>query len=436
MKKKVHSLPVNNIPSPIPQYTTQCYNVQVPIITYQNIPLQISTCTSGDINISPCIASTVPIADLSTTTQFQIKHKNSDIHTLSLEKQNLDSLQQKHEILNTKNIDTTDIQVKQETLILDKKIEDRTLEQPIVEENYYETSSLPNNDKIYISVDNNNVVNCSNNHLKVTSYQQPTEISDSNGYVSTKVPNFKKCTSSQRRQIRSEQNLLQKENIYIKKLFQSSEPYITSRRRRIKANFSKKAKFYFQKKSRSRIINSNCTLLWPGYQQTNYKHSQRFPKVEQYTKEKNCHYLMLKKEADERNKDINTDCIKMESLIENPTVSCDVFCQQNEENKYNSLQRLDKNNSIENPIRISLKTQELLNKSYLEYYNNLQQKTDNIENIQQKYFHKMALRTPSIKRRKNKPFCNNVYNDEAKFNPEMQTIEQCSALSSIINKNL
>ncbi|XP_043683710.1 metacaspase-2-like [Vespula pensylvanica] len=431
MKKKVHSLP-----SPIPQYTTQCYNVQVPIITYQNIPLQISTCTSGDVNISPCITNTLPITDLCTTTQFKIKHKNSDIHSLSLEKQNLGSLQQEHEIVNTNNVDTTDTQVRQKALILDKKIEDRTSEQPIVENNYYETSSLPNNDKIYISVDNNNDFNRSNNHLKITSHQQPIKINDSNAYISTKVPNFKKCTLNQRRKMRSEQNLLHKENIYIKKFFQSSEPYITSRRRRIKANFSKKARLYFQKKSRSGIINSNCTLLWPGYQKTNCKHGQRFPKVEQYTKEKNCHYLMLKKPIDERNKDINTNCIKMESLVENPTASCDVFCQQNEENKYNSLQRSDKNTSIDNPIRISLKTQELLNKSYLEYYNNLKQKTGNIENIQQKYFHKVALETPYIKRRKNKSFYNNIYNDEVKFNPEMHTIEQCSALSSIINKNL
>ncbi|XP_035724758.1 uncharacterized protein MAL13P1.304-like isoform X2 [Vespa mandarinia] len=433
MKKKVQSLPLNKIPSPIPQYTTQCYNVQVPIITYQNIPLQISTCTSGDINISPCIGSTLPITDLSGTTQFKMKHKNSDVHALSLEKQNFNSLQQKHEIVNTKNTNTTDIQ---EALILDKKIEDRTSEQPTVEENYYETNSLPNNDKIYISVDNNNTFNCSNDHMNVISHQQPTEINDSNPYISTKVPNLKKFTLSQRRKIRSEQNLLQKENIHIKKLFQSSEPYITTRRRRKIANFSKKARFCFQKKSKSGIVNSNCTLLWPGYQRTNCKHGQKFSKVEQCTKEKNCHYLMLKKEEDERKKDINTDCIKIKSLVENPIVSCDVFCQQKEENKYNSLERLEKNNSIESPIKISLKTQELLNKSYLEYYNNLKQKTGNIENIQEKYFHKVALETPYIKRRKNKAFCNNIYNEEGKFNPEMQTIEQCSALSSIINKNL
>ncbi|KAI4481306.1 hypothetical protein M0804_009426 [Polistes exclamans] len=428
MEKKVHPLPIDKI------YATQCYNVQVPIITYQNVPLKISTCPSGEINISPYIATTLPITDLYTTTQFQVKDTN--IHTSSLEKQNLDNLQKQNEVVNTAKIGTIDIRDKQKNLILENKTEDRFSEQSTVEENYYDTSSLPNNNKIPISVGNNNNFNCSNDYLKVISHQRPTEISDSNAYKSIKIPNLKRCTSSKQRKMRSEENLSLKKNTYGKKLFQSSEPHITSRRKRIRANFSKRARSYFQKKSKSRVVNSNGTLTQPSYQQTNYKHDTRFLKIEQYTKDKNCHFLMLKKPIHERNKDKNMDCIKMESSVENPTISCDVFCQQSKENKYNSLERLNKNNSIESSVRIPLKTQELLNKSYLEYYNKLKQNSGNMENVRQKYFHKVALDAPYVKKRKSKLFCNNIYSDRTKFNPEIQTIEQCSALSSIINKNL
>ncbi|XP_015188957.1 PREDICTED: probable cyclin-dependent serine/threonine-protein kinase DDB_G0292550 [Polistes dominula] len=428
MKKKVHPLPVDKI------YATQCYNVQVPVITYQNVPLKISTYQSGEINISPCIASTLPISDLCTTTQFQVKDTN--VHTSSYEKQNLDNLQKKNEVVDTGKNDTIHIRDKQKNLILENKTEDRFSEQSTVEENYYDTSSLPNNNKILISASNNNTYNCSNDYLKVISHQRPTENNDSGAYTSIKISNLKKYNFSKQRKMKSEENLSLKKNTYSKKLFQSSEPHITSRRKRIRANFSKRARSYFQKKSKSRVVNSNCTLTQSSYQQTNYKYDPRFLKIEQYTKDKNCHFLMLKKPIHERNKDKNMDCIKMESSVENPTISSNVFCQQNKENKYNSLERLDKNNSIENPVRIPLKTQELLNKSYLEYYNKLKQNSGNMENVRQKYFHKVALDAPYVKKRKSKLFYNNIYNDRTKFNPEIQTIEQCSALSSIINKNL
>ncbi|KAI4500891.1 hypothetical protein M0802_004102 [Mischocyttarus mexicanus] len=424
MKKKVHPLPIDKI------YATQCYNVQVPIITYQNVPLKISTCPSGDINISPCISNTLPITDSSTTKQFQVK--DMSINTLSIEKQNLDNLQKEKEVIDiTKIVTTNDIQDKQKNLILEKKTENRFSEQSTVEENYYETSSLPDNNKILISPGNNNTFNCSNDHLKVASHKRRTEINNLGDYASTKIPNLKKCISSKQKKMRSEENLSLKKNIHAKKFFQSSEPYITSRRRRIRTNFSKRTRYYFQRKSRSRIVNSNCTLTQPDYQETNYKNDPRFLKVEQYTKDKNCNFLMLKKPIDERNKDKNMDCIKIESSIENP---CDILCQQNKENKYNSLKRLDKDNSIDNTVRIPLKTQELLNKSYLEYYNKLKQNSGNMDNVRQKYFHNVNV--PYVKKKKSKLLSNNIYNDRTKLNPEIQTIEQCSALSSIINKNL
>ncbi|KAK2583021.1 hypothetical protein KPH14_009064 [Odynerus spinipes] len=427
MEKKVKSLPVNKIqikPISIPQCTTQCYNVQVPIITYQNVPLQISTCAPGEISISSCIANnTSPTSDLCSTTQCEVMYKSSNILTPLLEQQ--DYLQQKKEVLNTKNIDVADIRNKQEVPVLNKEREDNISVEAIDKQDNYKT--FPHNE---------NVLDCTKNYVNVTLHQNLSETNDSESFTSIKVPECNRSTFNQQQKMKSEQNLSQTENLRVNKL---SQPYITSRRRRIRANVSKKAKSYFQKRSRTGIVNSDCTLIWPGYQQVSSKRGLRFQKVKQYMKEKNCHYSMLKKPVNERNSNINTNCTAMVSEVENPIMSpClplnDAFYQQKEENEYKCLEKANEDDSITNPIRIPLKTQELLNKSYLEYYNKLRQKVGNTENVQ--HLHQVALGTPKIKRKKSKQFCDTIYNVQTEFNPEVQTIEQCSALSSMINKNL
>lgn len=147
-------------------------------------------------------------------------------------------------------------------------------------------------------------------------------------------------------------------------------------------------------------------------------------------RETNCHFSMLKKPINEKNSSININCPAIVPEVKNLN---NVFDKKKEESNYKCLQESSEDDPIKNPVRIPLKTQELLNKSYLEYYNKLKQDVNNKENVQR---HKIAFGTPKIKRKKSKQFPDNICNVETKLNPEIQTIEKCSALSSMINKNL
>lgn len=102
------------------------------------------------------------------------------------------------------------------------------------------------------------------------------------------------------------------------------------------------------------------------------------------------------------------------------------------------------NKSIkEKPTAIPIKTQKLLNKSYWEYYNKL--KSENIgneENDQEKYFCQIATGVPKSKKMKTPEEIieeSNTSQMEDKMElslPEIRTLEQCSVLSTMINKTL
>lgn len=86
---------------------------------------------------------------------------------------------------------------------------------------------------------------------------------------------------------------------------------------------------------------------------------------------------------------------------------------------------------------IPVKTQRLLNKSYLEYYNKVkaakaqpdQIKATKEQDADQKYFCQLAMGAPSNKKRRPNSF------DTKNTVPE-NTLQQCTVLSSMINQNL
>ncbi|XP_011051067.1 PREDICTED: uncharacterized protein LOC105144087 isoform X1 [Acromyrmex echinatior] len=170
---------------------------------------------------------------------------------------------------------------------------------------------------------------------------------------------------------------------------EEGELRINVKRKATPMNLSKKAKSFLRKKSRFAITNSDCTLILPGY---------RGIKGKRY--KKSCGRSKISQSLHGRN-GINS----MNSILVKHNAS-----KQDRINS-RSLTNLRTRNLFEKPSSIPLETQELLNKSYWEYYWKLRCKikSDNA---------------------KEKDKCLNEHL------PESQTLRQCSVLSCMINTAL
>ncbi|XP_018357292.1 PREDICTED: uncharacterized protein LOC108757310 isoform X2 [Trachymyrmex septentrionalis] len=154
-------------------------------------------------------------------------------------------------------------------------------------------------------------------------------------------------------------------------------------------NLSKKAKSFLRKKSRFAITDSDYTLILPGYRGIKgkrYKKSRGRSKISHSLHGRNginsTNSILVKYNASKQDR-INS----------------------------RSLMNLQTRNSFEKPSSIPLETQELLNKSYWEYYWKLRRKIK-----------------PDNAKEKDK--CLNEHL------PESQTLRQCSVLSCMINTAL
>ena len=174
-----------------------------------------------------------------------------------------------------------------------------------------------------------------------------------------------------------------------KEKHEEEELHINVKRKTIPMNLSKKAKSFLRKKSRFAITDSDCTLILPGYRGIKgkrYKKSRGRSKISQSLHGRNginsTNSILVKYNASKQDR-INS----------------------------RSLTNLRMRNSFEKPSSIPLETQELLNKSYWEYYWKLRCKIkpDNA---------------------KEKDECLNEHL------PESQTLRQCSVLSCMINTAL
>lgn len=93
-------------------------------------------------------------------------------------------------------------------------------------------------------------------------------------------------------------------------------------------------------------------------------------------------------------------------------------------------------NTLESPKGISPKTQELLNRSYWEYYNKLKHKMKSTGSMEQQYLYQLKMKSSKTKNEKTDELNHKELQSQLKLNPEFQTLQQCSALSSMINKAL
>lgn len=89
------------------------------------------------------------------------------------------------------------------------------------------------------------------------------------------------------------------------------------------------------------------------------------------------------------------------------------------------------------PTVLPVKTQQLLNRSYMEYYDKLRSScTEKDESAQQRYMCQMAMGAPQMKKRRASLHGDIRRIDEQKESPPILTLEKLSALSNIINRNL
>ncbi|XP_048261723.1 uncharacterized protein LOC100649728 isoform X2 [Bombus terrestris] len=248
---------------------------------------------------------------------------------------------------------------------------------------------------------------------------------------------------------KSEQYLSSKRNRCTRKLCRNSEPYITFKQKKTSAKFSRKARSYFQKNSHSALVDSDYTLVWPNFQYNKYKRNHtNIHKFSKY-KARNMSQHFYSVPTHKRN--TNTQISNVSNLIEQNylqsnkhidsrqevTKSLSRACLQREHYKYEISPRSNTDDKFERSKGISPKTQELLNKSYWEYYNRLRHKIKNTSSIEQQYSYNLTMDTPE---ERNKGKVNEVYDQELRsqleVNPELRTLKQCTALSTMINKAL
>ncbi|XP_011687633.1 PREDICTED: uncharacterized protein LOC105449886 isoform X3 [Wasmannia auropunctata] len=163
---------------------------------------------------------------------------------------------------------------------------------------------------------------------------------------------------------------------------------INAKRKTAPMNLSRKAKSFFRRNSRLAITDSDCTLILPGCRGIKGK---RYEKI-------------YGQSLDVRRNGINST----NSILVKYNAS-----RQGRIN-FRSLTNLRAGNSFEKPSSIPLETQELLNKSYWEYYWKLRRKI-----------------TSTANDAKERDECLNE--DHL---PESQTLRQCSVLSCMINTAL
>ncbi|EFN84858.1 hypothetical protein EAI_10316 [Harpegnathos saltator] len=166
-------------------------------------------------------------------------------------------------------------------------------------------------------------------------------------------------------------------------------------------NLSRKAKSFFRKRSRLATTNdSDCTLMLPGprrIKDKQYRYERTRLKVSQLSRRRNwingINSIRMKSNASKRSR------IDRSRFLAN-------------------LHRADVHR-FEQPSSIPLETQQLLNKSYWEYYRKLKRRN--------------ALTGPDIAREEDK--CSNEMQSRANL-PASRTLQQCSVLSCMINKTL
>ncbi|KZC06511.1 hypothetical protein WN55_10422 [Dufourea novaeangliae] len=535
LDKKLQPQPLNTIQLDtitLPQeYLKQCYNVQVPVLTYQNIPMPIPAVRTNVVQ--QCLINSEHQNQSETTPLFKEDAKHSvhisDTQSLTQDKQvTFDRTENMNKSL-VNDAETKDIK---EPQMCNSKKQNTVKAQNIIpnenKENFSKSNSIHSDSNVPEKLDRSKihrkqqessdseyyipntmkknvhssilqhtnakkiVCNTSGGETtdsefipqknvqkkEFTNVNKPATKSHKNSAFNYEQPNFsskdrKDCvqtipqsnkTISDEDQLyqkrkravyetkvrnKSEQNLPCSRNECSKKLCRSSEPHITFKQRKGPGKFSRKARSYFQKNSHSALVDSDYTLMWPNCQYHKYRCSQtNIHKLNSHRTKKIGHHSNAKLSIYEKNANTqienNVNCIEKNYLqneqnitsCQNGMTNMSKTCLQNNKCKCDISPRSNTNDMIESTKGIPPKTQELLNKSYWEYYNKLKHKIKNTGNMEQQYFYQLARDKSETIKGKADEVCDKDYHNQLNLNPELHTLQQCSALSSMINKAL
>lgn len=252
--------------------------------------------------------------------------------------------------------------------------------------------------------------------------------------------------------MRSQQDL---SHLYGRKFSQNSEPHINIKQRRCSTSYSKKILGYSDEKPD--VSDSEFTFLWPERQRARRKSTHGYSqKLIQEKRNRSCdsgridnsEKIKAGENYSESEKKCRVNVPHPMDLAESKRNSCKKLYQAPPQDLNPAAVEIMKNQNIliispradtdittSKPKTIPIKTQQLLSKSYLEYYNKLKQETCNEgEEPQKQYFCQVAMGAPQIKKKRGDV---KNYKDQAELSrPEMRTLERCSVLSSMINKTL
>ncbi|XP_043255167.1 homeobox protein 2-like [Colletes gigas] len=520
LDKKLQSHPLNAIhvdTIPLPQeYLKQCYNLQVPVLTYQNIPMQIPTIGTNNViqqcssnsehrkqsdtafimkEAEQCVNSpnTESLKQITQVTLNQMQNINKSLEkniydtekNNSLKVQSTISDKNRENCLNPNDsssitkisvnanipekLESTQTQQKQQESsdseyyipsTIKRNMHNNVFQHLKAKKTVYNTSGEETTDSEFIPRRNIQKKECNEanrstvktNRINIDNYDQENVISNEND----KYPRSNIIISDQNQPYqeektaphevktknKSEQNLPCTKDECTKKLGRNSEPHIAYKQKKASAKFSRKARSYFQKNSHSALVDSDYTLVWPNCQH-NKCSQMTIHKFHNHKTKRIGHHSNVKLPIHEKNGNTQTEsnlnfieqnhlqhdgdihlCHKVirnlsKSGLKNNKCKCEISPRSN---------TID---TIESPKGISPKTQELLNKSYWEYYNKLRHKIENTDSIEQQYLCQLAIDTQEGK----KENADETYDKELQ-NPELKTLQQCSTLSSMINKAL
>lgn len=447
------------------QYTTQCYNVQVPVLSYQNLPLQISTQQqSPKVEISSQM-SLGPVLTIPSTPSIN-NHLHQHHHQFDTTKVNFSRISEAPECLNKEKCSNV-VQMPEKTSVTLNNFKDtssvaRTTEEtsgndhvspeleaqrtrktigtpPVKLERKPELKVTPDGisesfkasrihqmlsdttdsemyglelrqlktsrARVYCSKETSGSGSDYEGNLE-PQYREP-EVAQATKKPRNPAPTHQECysrnyensheTSTAHRKMKSEQNLPRSSGFCGKNHI--SDPHITGR------------------ETRGLKDNSTYATTATRRKDKNGLHGEGMARKE------TCF------NAD--NNDLTTD--DLDSDIPNVTDCCETHrtdLSHVEETKNPST--LNTNETTNIPV----KTQQLLNKSYMEYYDKLRSRSYP-ESSQQRYICQMAMGAPQLKKRRAEiSFEAEKIAEEKESKIEVLTMEKLSALSNIINRNL
>ncbi|CAK9813749.1 hypothetical protein ANTQUA_LOCUS7751 [Anthophora quadrimaculata] len=515
LDKTMQPHPLNTITVPR-EYVNQCYNVQLPVLTYQNIPMQVSS--TGAKNVIQQCANTSEYKDQTKTSPLTKKESEQHVHLnqaqntnqsaptinntevknvceqksnipegnrkscmkvdhsenkfipeksqcISTKKKLPDSSDSEYYIpnVNKKNMHGNTFQRLKVKKIASDTSDEETTDSDFIAQKTIQKKEFTNANKLMQKTNklngdimHDNIKSIAQNHDQMNLLSKENEcnklmsqfndITVDQGQSLYKNYNTGTCDTKIRN--KSEQNLASARNECTRKLCRNSEPYITSKQKKALAKFSRKAKSYFQKNSHSALVDSDYTLVWPNCQYSKYKRNQtNVHKCNNHKARKGGHSNPIPEHERNRNAQLeNTlNFDEQNYLQENEHVDSSQEipkclskdCLQREHCKCETSPRSNTDDMYERSKGISPKTQELLNKSYWLYYNKLRHKIKNASSIEQQCPYHLTMDTlEKGKTGKTAEVYDKELRNQLKVNPELQTLQQCTALSTMINKAL